>query len=305
MRVKVFLALAAFAAGLDALAAEPAVHFPLSVKQGSALPVLISSGQPLSASSLCYRDAEGAKSAPTRGFPWSAPDPSHPNALLALLAVPLDAAVGTRALSVNVKEGQNDYAGDYLFDITQRDRLVYDLKLEPTLTTLLTKPSRVKERESRVLNRILLTHDDASVFFRDEWGFPFEERQITSGFGDTRRYLYSTGNSSLSVHWGVDYRGAKGRPVSVPGRGKVVLARARALTGNSVVIEHLPGLYRLYYHLDSIAVKEGRVVERGVPLGTVGQTGFATGPHLHWEMRLDGVAIDPESFSLRTLTRAE
>jgi murein DD-endopeptidase MepM/ murein hydrolase activator NlpD len=75
------------------------------------------------------------------------------------------------------------------------------------------------------------------------------------------------------------------------------MARDRIVTGNTVVIEHLPGVFSLYYHLDSIGVDEGDVVEQGERIGTVGMTGLATGPHLHWEIRVGGVPVAPEEAS--------
>ena len=78
--------------------------------------------------------------------------------------------------------------------------------------------------------------------------------------------------------------------------GKVVLAEFRISTGWSVVIEHLPGLYSLYYHLSSLNVKEGDRVKSGEKIGLSGSTGLATGPHLHWEVRLNAGAVKPDFF---------
>ena len=82
-------------------------------------------------------------------------------------------------------------------------------------------------------------------------------------------------------------------PVRACERGKVVLAADREVTGKTVVIEHLPGLYSLYFHLSSFAVAEGQIVERGQVIALSGSTGLATGPHLHWELRANGDAVDP------------
>ena len=68
------------------------------------------------------------------------------------------------------------------------------------------------------------------------------------------------------------------------------------ITGNTVILEHLCGVYTLYYHLNSLSVKEGELVEAGTQIGEIGATGFVTGPHLHWELRVAGVAVDPEAF---------
>jgi murein DD-endopeptidase MepM/ murein hydrolase activator NlpD len=258
------------------------------------------SEQPLSAATLRYRDAAGNKSAKSKAFEWVSPEPTKPFALLSLIPISMDEAMGIRDLTVSLTEGDHDYTEDFLFDIEPRTVPVYDLYLNEKLTTLTTTPTKRKAIESNRLSEILCSRDPSGVYLFDGLIRPFANGVITSGFGDTRRYRYSNGKSSSSMHIGIDYRAKKGTPIYAPGRGKVVLAQKRELTGNSVVIEHLPGLYSLYYHLDSIAVKEGRVIERGALIGRAGMTGFATGTHLHWELRLDGVPIDPEDFSLES-----
>ena len=74
------------------------------------------------------------------------------------------------------------------------------------------------------------------------------------------------------------------------------MAKERVLTGLTVVMEHLPGVYSLYYHMDSIRVEQGQMVEAGMVIGTVGSTGLVTGPHLHWEIRAGGIAVNPDTF---------
>ena len=74
-----------------------------------------------------------------------------------------------------------------------------------------------------------------------------------------------------------------------------MLAAERIVTGNTVVVEMLPGLFSLYFHLSEIDVKPGDIVEQGQVIGKVGMTGFATGPHLHWEIEALGVPVDPDA----------
>ena len=68
-----------------------------------------------------------------------------------------------------------------------------------------------------------------------------------------------------------------------------------------MVVEHLPGVFSMYYHLDQLSVSAGQLVEAGQALGTVGATGLATGAHLHWEVRVAGVPVDPEALTVRAL----
>lgn len=97
-----------------------------------------------------------------------------------------------------------------------------------------------------------------------------------------------------AMHTGIDYPAAHGTGVVAAGRGCV-----RSATydgggyGNLVVVEHRAGMTSWYAHLASIAVRPGQCVVAGTPIGTVGSTGNSTGPHLHFELRLRGAAIDP------------
>lgn len=97
-------------------------------------------------------------------------------------------------------------------------------------------------------------------------------------------------------HTGVDYPAATGALVSAAGRGRVVSAGWDAGGyGNLVVIEHPRGVRSMYAHLSRVAVRAGTWVAAGTPVGRVGATGNVTGPHLHFELRLGGAAIDPRT----------
>lgn len=119
---------------------------------------------------------------------------------------------------------------------------------------------------------------------------------ISSAFGALRSY---NEHETAGRHAGVDLRGAVGRAVVAPAAGRVVLAEALAVHGNTVWLDHGWGVQSGYAHLDAIAVETGDLVAAGEPLGTVGRTGRVTGPHLHWEVRIAGVAVQPIEFLLR------
>jgi hypothetical protein len=103
-------------------------------------------------------------------------------------------------------------------------------------------------------------------------------------------------------HAGVDFSSRTGTVVTAPAEGTVALARELYFTGNTVIIDHGAGLYSLFAHLSSIAVTPGQAVVQNATLGRVGATGRATGPHLHWSVRLNGARVDP--LSLLTATAA-
>jgi murein DD-endopeptidase MepM/ murein hydrolase activator NlpD len=95
-------------------------------------------------------------------------------------------------------------------------------------------------------------------------------------------------------HAGIDYPARSGTPVGSAGRGRVVSAGwDPSGYGNLVVIEHPQGVRSMYAHLSRISVDRGQQVVAGSRVGDVGATGFSTGPHLHFELRLGGAALDP------------
>ncbi len=114
--------------------------------------------------------------------------------------------------------------------------------------------------------------------------------RVTSAFGTRRSY---GSGPPTSYHGGVDYGAEVGTPVLAAGRGRVVLAEELTVRGQAVIIDHGLGVYSGYYHLSEIAVEAEQKVERGDPIGKIGSTGLSTGPHLHWEIRVGGVYVDP------------
>jgi murein DD-endopeptidase MepM/ murein hydrolase activator NlpD len=125
-------------------------------------------------------------------------------------------------------------------------------------------------------------------FWSEGFLLPVKGR-ITTRFG-TRRIL---NGKPRSPHNGVDIAGGKGSPVKASNSGKVVLADSFYLSGRTVVVDHGWGVSTIYAHLDRIDVSEGQRVKRGQPLGTVGSTGRATGPHLHFGALIRSVKVDP------------
>jgi murein DD-endopeptidase MepM/ murein hydrolase activator NlpD len=112
---------------------------------------------------------------------------------------------------------------------------------------------------------------------------------IVSGFG--MRYhpiLHRT-----RLHAGVDFGAPYGSPIRAAGDGVVISARYSQSYGNMVVIDHGNGLSTLYAHASRLMVHQGMTVKRGQIIAAVGSTGLATGPHLHWEVRINGRPVNP------------
>lgn len=99
-----------------------------------------------------------------------------------------------------------------------------------------------------------------------------------------------------AVHTGIDLRGDTGEPVRATATGRVTIAGREGGYGNMVEINHGNGLASRYGHLSQIGVKVGQFVRIGETIGRIGSTGRSTGPHLHYETRVNGEAVDPQKF---------
>lgn len=97
-------------------------------------------------------------------------------------------------------------------------------------------------------------------------------------------------------HHGLDIVARTGAPVAASASGVVVRSGYEALYGNLVVVDHGAGYRSVYAHLSSCSVEEGAFVNRGDELGKVGSTGRSTGPHLHYEVRVNGLPVNPARF---------
>lgn len=115
---------------------------------------------------------------------------------------------------------------------------------------------------------------------------------ITSGFGLRRHPVWGI----MHVHTGVDIASLWGSPVLAASDGRVIYAGWFGGYGKIVVIDHGQGISTLYGHLSKWLVPSGDEVHRGQVIARVGNTGFSTGPHIHFEIRINGTPVDPEGF---------
>ena len=124
------------------------------------------------------------------------------------------------------------------------------------------------------------------------------EIYMTSPFGMRMHPLLGR----LAIYTGIDLRGDVGVPVRTTATGKVTIAGRQGGYGNMVEISHGNGLATRFGHLSEISVKIGQVVRIGELVGRIGSTGRSTGPHLHYETRVNGEAVDPQKFLHAGLT---
>ena len=298
-RLLAALLLAALAPALVAAqgARVPVVLHPAEGARGEAL-----SGAALSEEGLAWLVAEllnpaGETVSTGRGF---ALDPSG-QVWGFLLALPSTLQGGEYALRLEGGGPEVRFAHTGTVRVVATAFSSEKIHFDRNLTRLMTAPDPQKEEELRRLRVELEAFRPEAVHHTGALLPPVAGARQTAAFADRREYLYADGGSSLSLHNGVDLAAPVGTPVLACGSGRVVLAGERLMSGKTVVLEHLPGVFSLYFHLSELAVTEGQEVQAGERLGAVGMTGLATGPHLHWELRVNGWPVDPRVYLARPL----
>jgi hypothetical protein len=117
------------------------------------------------------------------------------------------------------------------------------------------------------------------------------DNEVSTVFG-VKRIM---NKKKTSLHRGVDIRGKSGEAIHAFNRGKVVLAEELFYGGNTLIIDHGQGIYSIYMHLSKIAVEENDIVPKGQVVGYVGMSGRATGPHLHFGVKVQSTNANPLS----------
>lgn len=204
---------------------------------------------------------------------------------------------GYKAVIVYKAFGKAESVIEIPFKIIGKEFVSETIPLNASNTAIKTDTSAKRAGQIDRLNKILDTKDYSGIYETGAFLPPTNATRRTSFFADRRVYAYSDGKSSTSLHYGIDYGVPSGSEVRSCGGGKVVMAEDRVTTGWSVCIEHLPGLYSLYYHMSGLSVEIGQSVGAGELIGLSGATGLATGPHLHWEIRLNMEAVSPDFFT--------
>ncbi|MFA9379923.1 MAG: M23 family metallopeptidase [Acetanaerobacterium sp.] len=178
------------------------------------------------------------------------------------------------------------------YEITLNDKKfeIQNLTVDDDVTDNTIDNSGANAEFDRIIQPLKAVRDDTK-YFEGEFIRP-ASGEITTEFGAIR----TVNNSADSTrHSGIDIAAKRGTNVKASGAGRILYAGSLQLTGNTVLIEHGFGLKTWYYHMDSLKVKTDDMVEQGDVIGTVGSTGFSTGPHLHFGMSVGGVFINPDT----------
>jgi murein DD-endopeptidase MepM/ murein hydrolase activator NlpD len=159
------------------------------------------------------------------------------------------------------------------------------LQVDPsTLDETLTKP------EDELISNVAAPFN-SEKYWIDEFNYPVDQPIcIKSWFGNRRSYNDQPYNR---FHTGADFGVCANLNIYAPADGKVVFTDSLLTRGNSTLIDHGLGVYSGFWHQETILVEEGQFVKAGELIGIIGNTGRSTGPHLHWELIVNGVQVDP------------
>ncbi len=212
--------------------------------------------------------------------------------LWAVLGIPLAAALGPEAVRVHVQDAGGELMETVESEITvvEVERPISHVYLTPEQAAVSTPETQRIEREIRVEQFVVF---DRPKRWEGTWLVP-TEGWTTTPFGEGRSY--NDGPVS-SYHTGHDIANDEGTPVVAPAPGRVAWVGEMPLRGNSVLIDHGAGVVSGYHHLYEWSVEVGDEVEPGDLVGLMGTTGLSSGPHLHWELVIYGVNVDPMTWT--------
>lgn len=163
------------------------------------------------------------------------------------------------------------------------------IRLSPQVSSLL-KPQT--SRDERAFMEDICSRYTPEQYWQ-QFRYPVAKPFHTSDFGTLRAY---NDGGYTSFHGGLDLRANEQTVIYAPTAGVVSFAGELAIRGNTVILDHGLGLCSGYMHLSRIDVREGERVAQGSPLGMAGATGLVTAAHLHWEMRLMSVVVNPQQW---------
>ncbi len=202
----------------------------------------------------------------------------------AVVGVAADAPPGKRHVTVSTAAGQRDIEFTVVAkEFPEEHITVENRRMVNPLPEDLDRHARERAIQDAAYALRTPTRSDVAPFDRPVQG------RVSSPFGFRRVF----NGQPRSRHSGLDIAANSGTPVHAPAPGTVAAVGDFFFNGNTVLLDHGGGLVTMYCHLQRVDVEAGAVVARGDVIATVGATGRATGPHLHWTVSLQNVRVDP------------
>ena len=207
---------------------------------------------------------------------------------LGFFGIDANAPVGPQSLGVAVwgPRGEQLLWQETVIEITAVEWTIDDIQIDGPNAALLEPAIRREDESARLPHQTKLTPELHWLGVFD----PPSDGQITALYGEQRSF---NGGPIEEYHTGIDFGGETGAAVTAANSGIVSWAGRTRRRGNGIIVDHGAGVFSGYYHLSEVLQTAGAVVEQGGLIGRMGATGLATGPHLHWEVVVRGVTVNP------------
>jgi len=204
-----------------------------------------------------------------------------------LIGIPLFTTAGTYPVNLNLNNG-NATQTDFTFNIRVRAGGYTTQNLNVSAEQLELLAPAVQENELNLLKDLMSTVSPQRLY-NGPFGIP-AAAAMNGSYGTRRSY---NGGPVDNFHAGADFASAPNTPILAAAPGRVVLADRLNIRGNTIVLDHGWGVYTLYAHQNTLNVAVGQMVSTGDVIGLAGSTGRVTGPHLHWEVWVNGTPVNP------------
>lgn len=214
-----------------------------------------------------------------KSFFWNA-HPNNKNESILILPIPYH----TKARKINI-------TNDIILHIFEKNYKKENINIIDKSTLKPNKKNQIRIDKERSESLKIYANPSKTRF----WNLPFVmplNSEITSLYGNARIF----NNEIKSYHRGIDLKASIGTEIHAINHGKVVISKHRFLSGGSVVIDHGDGIFSVYYHLSEQKVKVGDIIKKGDLIALSGASGRVSGPHLHFAILINGIAIDPIDF---------
>lgn len=212
----------------------------------------------------------------------------HEERFIGFFGIDANASVGPQSLGIAVwgPRGEQLLWQETVIEIVSGDWTVDNIQIDGPNEALLDPAIRRTDEAQRLPYQTGLTP-------RLHWLGVFDppvDGPITALYGEQRSF---NGGPIVEYHTGIDYGGETGTAIKAGNSGIVSWAGRTRRRGNGIIIDHGAGVFSGYYHLSEVLETTGTVVEQGDLIARMGATGLATGPHLHWEVVVRGVTVNP------------
>ncbi len=212
----------------------------------------------------------------------------HEERFIGFFGIDANAGIGPQSLGVAVygRRGEPLLWQETVIEIVSGDWTVDNIQIDGPNEALLDPAIRRADEAQRLPYQTGLTPQLHWLGVFD----PPVDGAITALYGEQRSF---NGGPIVEYHTGIDYGGETGTAVRAGNSGIVSWAGRTRRRGNGIIIDHGAGVFTGYYHLSEVLQTSGTVVEQGDLVARMGATGLATGPHLHWEVVVRGVTVNP------------